>query len=96
MKYSVEMGSGAMIYKPSFIKICSGIQKLIGGGRYTDKKYIAKSYYGLEREARVRVPVGSSRIFSSPCSPDQLWGPPSFLSSGHRGLFFLGGKAAGA
>jgi hypothetical protein len=34
MKYAVEMGSGAMIYIPSFIKIGSGIQKLIG--RYTD------------------------------------------------------------
>jgi hypothetical protein len=29
------MGSGAMIYIPSFIKIGSGIQKLMGGG-YTD------------------------------------------------------------
>jgi hypothetical protein len=30
MKYVVEMGSGAMIYIPSFIKIGSkGIQKLI-------------------------------------------------------------------
>jgi hypothetical protein len=28
------MGSGAMIYIPSFIKIGSGIQKLIGG--FTD------------------------------------------------------------
>jgi hypothetical protein len=32
MKYAVHMGSGAMIYIPSFIKIGSGIQKLIGGG----------------------------------------------------------------
>jgi hypothetical protein len=31
MKYAVEMGSGAMIYLPSFIKIVFGIQKLIGG-----------------------------------------------------------------
>jgi hypothetical protein len=31
MKYTVEMGSGAMIYIPSFIKIGSGIQKLIRG-----------------------------------------------------------------
>jgi hypothetical protein len=30
MKYAVEMGSGAMIYLPSFIKISSYIQKLIG------------------------------------------------------------------
>jgi hypothetical protein len=34
MKYAVEMGSGVMIYIPSFIKIGLGIQKLIGG--YTD------------------------------------------------------------
>jgi hypothetical protein len=25
------MGSGAVIYVPSFIKICSGVQQLIGG-----------------------------------------------------------------
>jgi hypothetical protein len=31
MKYAVEMGSGALMYIPSFIKIGSGIQKLIGG-----------------------------------------------------------------
>jgi hypothetical protein len=29
MKYAVEMGSGAMVYIPSFIEIVSGIQKLI-------------------------------------------------------------------
>jgi hypothetical protein len=32
MKYVVPMGSGAMIYIPSFIQIGSGIQKSIGGG----------------------------------------------------------------
>jgi hypothetical protein len=31
MKYNVELGSGAMIYIPSFIKIGSGIPKLMGG-----------------------------------------------------------------
>jgi hypothetical protein len=37
MKHAVEMGSGAMIYIPSFIKTGSGIQKLIGGiHRHTD------------------------------------------------------------
>jgi hypothetical protein len=37
MKYAVEMGSGAMIYIPSFIKIGSGIQKLMGRvHRHTD------------------------------------------------------------
>jgi hypothetical protein len=40
MKYAVEMGSGAMIYIPSFIKIGSGIQKLLGG-EYTDSMVIS-------------------------------------------------------
>jgi hypothetical protein len=33
MKYAVEMDSDAMAYTPNFIKIGSGIQKLMGGGR---------------------------------------------------------------
>jgi hypothetical protein len=46
MKYAVEMGSGAMIYIPSFIKIGSGISKLmvgVGEGihRHTDRMEIA-------------------------------------------------------
>jgi hypothetical protein len=42
MKYAVEMASVAMIYIPSFIKIGSGIQKLMGGGSgYTDRMEIA-------------------------------------------------------
>jgi hypothetical protein len=39
MKYVVEMDSGAMIYVPSFIKIGSGIQKLIGGDSQTKREY---------------------------------------------------------
>jgi hypothetical protein len=31
MNYTVEIGSVAMIYLPSFIKIGSGIQKLLWG-----------------------------------------------------------------
>jgi hypothetical protein len=31
MKYAVEMDLGAVIYIPSFVKIGSGIHKLIGG-----------------------------------------------------------------
>jgi hypothetical protein len=38
IKYAVEMGSGVMIYIPSFIKIGSGIKKLIGGA-YTDTQH---------------------------------------------------------
>jgi hypothetical protein len=32
MKYTVEMGSGALIYIQHFIKTGSGIKKLMGGG----------------------------------------------------------------
>jgi hypothetical protein len=39
MKYAFEMGSGAMIYIPSFIDIGSGIQMLIG--EYADGIVIA-------------------------------------------------------
>jgi hypothetical protein len=43
--------------------------------------------YGLDdREVGVLFPVGS-RIFTSPCRPDRLWGPPNHLSNGYRGLF---------
>jgi hypothetical protein len=41
MMYAVEMGSGAMIYIPSFMKIGSGIQKLMWRGGYTDSKVIS-------------------------------------------------------
>jgi hypothetical protein len=42
MKYAVEMGSGAMMYIPSFINTGSGFQKLIGGiQEHTDRKEIA-------------------------------------------------------
>jgi hypothetical protein len=46
MKDAVEMGSGAMVYIPSFIKIGSGIRKLIGGIlRHTDSIQIAYAYF---------------------------------------------------
>jgi hypothetical protein len=42
MKYAVKMDSGAIMYIPGFIKICSGIQKLIWGTqRHTDSMEIA-------------------------------------------------------
>jgi hypothetical protein len=42
MTYVVEMGSGAMINIPSFIKIGSAIQNFVGGiRRHTDSMVIA-------------------------------------------------------
>jgi hypothetical protein len=39
MKYAIEMGSRPMIYIPSFIKIGSGIRKLIGGDTQTHRQH---------------------------------------------------------
>jgi hypothetical protein len=39
MKYAVQMVSGAMIYIPCFIKIGSGIQKLIWGYTQAYRQY---------------------------------------------------------
>jgi hypothetical protein len=54
MKYAVEMGSGAMIYIPSFIKIGSAIQKLIGVDTQTawksHKPTFIFSKYGMYAE----------------------------------------------
>jgi hypothetical protein len=45
-KYVVEMGSGAIIYIPSLIKIGSDIQKLIRGiQRHTDSMVISYAYF---------------------------------------------------
>jgi hypothetical protein len=39
VKYAVEMGSGAVIYIPSFIKIGSGILKLMRGDSQTHRQH---------------------------------------------------------
>jgi hypothetical protein len=41
MNYVVEMGSGAMIYIPSLMKIGSGIQSLLRGDTHTDSRVIS-------------------------------------------------------
>jgi hypothetical protein len=45
MMYAVEMGSGAMKYVTSFIKMGSGIQKLIGRDSQTHKRRISLLSY---------------------------------------------------
>jgi hypothetical protein len=39
MKYAVQVGSGDMINIPSFIKIGSAIQMLMGGGIHTHRQH---------------------------------------------------------
>jgi hypothetical protein len=45
MKYNAEMGSGAMMYIQSFVKIRSGTHKFIDGG-YT---YRQKAYFHFSK-----------------------------------------------
>jgi hypothetical protein len=49
------MGSGAMMYIPSFIKNGSGAQKLMGGiHKHTDSMVITWAYhYFLKKESRL-------------------------------------------
>jgi hypothetical protein len=46
MKYAVEIGSGAMMYIPSFTKTGSRIQKWIGGDTHTNS--MANANYNSE------------------------------------------------
>jgi hypothetical protein len=51
--------------------------------------------YGLEDQGvGVQVPV-QEIIFTSPCHPDWLWGPPSLLSNGYWCPFLPGIKRLG-
>jgi hypothetical protein len=55
MKYAVEMGSGAVIYVPTFIKIGSSIQKLIGGIHRQHGDRISLFYFFENKYAKNRV-----------------------------------------
>jgi hypothetical protein len=54
MKYAVQIGSDAMIFIPSFIKTCSGTQKLMGG--YANMDSIGsypRKLFGVRKTERV-------------------------------------------
>jgi hypothetical protein len=55
MKCAVEMGSGAMIYTPGFIKIRSDIQKLMGGAQHGD--LISLLLFFQNKEGRLKMDV---------------------------------------
>jgi hypothetical protein len=46
---TVGIGTGAMIYIPSFIRIGSGMQKLIGRGGYTDSTEFERAYFHFSK-----------------------------------------------
>jgi hypothetical protein len=54
--------------------------------RITGRAGIATGYWQDDRGFGVRVPMGA-RIFTSAHRPDQLWDPPTLLSSGYWVLF---------
>jgi hypothetical protein len=60
MKYAVDMGSGAVIYITSFIKIDSGIQKLRVGFIDTDGLGFSLAYFYFffqNKESRPTKPL---------------------------------------
>jgi hypothetical protein len=64
-----------LIYRPH-VNVTGSRESAVG---------IATGYWLDDRGVGVRVPVGS-KMFTSPCSPDRFWGPPSFLTNGYGGL----------
>jgi hypothetical protein len=52
MKYAFEMGSGAMIYIPSFIKTGSAIQKFIWGTHRQHDDSISLLLFFQNKESR--------------------------------------------
>jgi hypothetical protein len=72
MKYAIEMGSGAMIYIPSFRKFGSCIQKLIGGDtktrrhrRYGDR--ISLILFFQNKKSRLKNKRSLKRSFCCVC-----------------------------
>jgi hypothetical protein len=73
MTYVGEVGSGAMIYIPSFIKICSGIKSWEGG--YTDRQQsdlISLLLFFRSHENTLKIPAAwkvctQTRVPSNPC-----------------------------
>jgi hypothetical protein len=72
MKYAVEMGSGGMIYIPSFIKTGSRIHKLIRGiHRHTDTQtawrwHKPTFFLFFFQNMETRLIIGVASLFYSP------------------------------
>jgi hypothetical protein len=67
MKHASEMGPGAKIYIPSFIKTGSGIQKLMRGiHRHTESMVISQTYFILfsNKESRLKISAKTVYILS--------------------------------
>jgi hypothetical protein len=68
MKYAVEMGSGAMIFIPSFIKIGSAIEKLTGEN--TDTQYgdcMSLLLFYKKKKGRLKMKVTNTIVCLGDC-----------------------------
>jgi hypothetical protein len=66
MKYAVQMGLSAMIYIQSFIKICPGIQKLIGGNKQTHRQHrglISLLLFLQNKESRLKMKQSTELVW---------------------------------
>jgi hypothetical protein len=73
MRYAVEMGSGAMIYIPSFTETGSAIQKLKGGFTYTQTAWRLHkpNFIFLNEECRLKRVI--KILGSHESEPAPLW-----------------------
>jgi hypothetical protein len=72
MKYAIEMGSGAMTYIPSFIKIGSGIQKLIGGIHRRHGELISPLLFFQNKVNKIKIRKKYSEIYPGSFSCVQI------------------------
>jgi hypothetical protein len=79
MKYAIEMGSGAIIYIPSFIKISSAIQNFMGRNTRTHRQHgdrISLLLFFFQNEESRRHP-GPPGLTTALLSPPFSTVPPS-------------------
>jgi hypothetical protein len=83
------------LWSPSLIMANNYSRTIIDSEESRNSAVDIATGYGLDDQwVRIRVPVGA-RIFTSPCRPYRLWGPPSLLSNGYRGTLCPGVKRPG-